>query len=163
LGTPTGRAACLNLQLATCNLQPLVRRFSQRTHLVTLNEINITPLLDLAFVLLIIFIITTPLLEQGLNLKLAKGGKQDPPITKPDIRTVEISSQGIFMLDRRRLSPDDIERQLVMAFHANPNTVVYIRADENGRNKDLYDIINRCQRNGITRFSLRTEPPNARR
>jgi biopolymer transport protein ExbD len=139
-----------------------MRRFSQRTHLVTLNEINITPLLDLAFVLLIIFVITTPLLEQGLNLKLAKGGTPDKPITKPDIRTVEISPQGLFMLDRRRMTPDDIERQLVAAFRANPNTVVYIRADENGRNKDTYDIINRCQRNGITRFSLRTEPINTR-
>ena len=45
-----------------------MRRFSQRHSLVTLSDINITPLLDLAFVLLIIFIITTPLLEQGLNL-----------------------------------------------------------------------------------------------
>ena len=52
-----------------------MRRFSQRGHLVTLSEINITPLLDLAFVLLIIFIITTPLItpENGLNLKLPVG------------------------------------------------------------------------------------------
>ena len=42
-----------------------MRRFSQRNSLVTLSEINITPLLDLAFVLLIIFVITTPLLEQA--------------------------------------------------------------------------------------------------
>ena len=47
-----------------------MRRFSQRSHLVTLSEINITPLLDIAFVLLIIFVITTPLLEKGLDLKL---------------------------------------------------------------------------------------------
>ena len=46
-----------------------MRRFSQRNSLVTLSDINITPLLDLAFVLLIIFIITTPLLEQSLSLK----------------------------------------------------------------------------------------------
>ena len=54
-----------------------MRRFSQRNSLVTLSDINITPLLDLAFVLLIIFIITTPLLEQGLNLKLPQGGRAD--------------------------------------------------------------------------------------
>ena len=47
-----------------------MRRFSERNSLVTLSDINITPLLDLAFVLLIIFMITTPLLEQGLNLNL---------------------------------------------------------------------------------------------
>ena len=129
---------------------------------MTLNEINITPLLDLAFVLLIIFIITTPLLEQGMSLKLAKGGTPDKPITKPDIRTVEINAQGVFMLDHRRQSLDDLERQLVAAFKANPNTVIYIRADEEGKNKYLYDVINRCQKNGITRFSLRTVPPTAR-
>ena len=53
---------------------------------------------------------------------------------------------------------DQIEAQLVQDFTANPNLVVYIRADENGRNKDLYAVIDRCQRNGITRYSLRTEP-----
>lgn len=140
-----------------------MRRFSQRTHLVTLNEINITPLLDLAFVLLIIFIITTPLLEQGMNLKLpTKGGTPDRAIQKQDVKMVEISPQGVYLLDQKRIGIDDLERQLVAAFRVNTNTVVYIRADENGRNKDLYEVINRCQRNGITRFSLRTEPPEKR-
>jgi biopolymer transport protein ExbD len=134
-----------------------MRRFSQRTHLVTLNEINITPLLDLAFVLLIIFIITTPLLEEGLNLKLPSGGRADQPITKQDIHTVEISTQGAYMLDRRPMDLNTLEKWLVHYARANPNAVIYIRADENGRNKDLYAVIDRCQRNGITRFSLRTE------
>ena len=136
-----------------------MRRFSQRSALVTLSEINITPLLDLAFVLLIIFVITTPLLEQSLNLKLPQGGRPDKAPDKHDIRTVEINPQGMYTLDRRRVSLDQMEKELVMDFHANPNLVIYIRADENGRNKDLYAVIDRCQRNGITRYSLRTEPP----
>ena len=136
-----------------------MRRFSQRSSLVTLSEINITPLLDLAFVLLIIFVITTPLLEQGLNLKLSQGGKPDQRITKTDIKTVEISSQGAYMLDRRRMSIEQLEAELVKEFRANPNLIIYIRADENGRNKDLYAVMDRCQRNGITKYSLRTEPP----
>ena len=137
-----------------------MRRFSQRSHLVTLSEINITPLLDLAFVLLIIFVITTPLLEQSINLKLPTGGKPDKTLDKRDIRTVEISPQGVYLLDRRRVELNDLERALIAAYRANPNTVVYIRADENGLNKHLYAVIDRCQRNGITRFSLRTEPPS---
>ena len=72
-----------------------MRRFSQRSHLVTLSEINITPLLDLAFVLLIIFVITTPLLEQSINLKLPRGGQPEKQLDKRDIRTVEISNTGI--------------------------------------------------------------------
>ena len=51
-----------------------MRRFSQRNSLVTLSDINITPLLDLAFVLLIIFVITTPLLDQSVNSKLVADG-----------------------------------------------------------------------------------------
>ena len=137
-----------------------MRRFSQRSYLVTLSEINITPLLDLAFVLLIIFVITTPLLEQSINLKLPTGGKPDKTLDKRDIRTVEISPQGVYLLDRRRVELNDLERALIAAYRANPNTVVYIRADENGLNKHLYAVIDRCQRNGITRFSLRTEPPS---
>jgi len=139
-----------------------MKRFSQRSHLVTLSAINITPLLDLAFVLLIIFVITTPLLEQSINLKLPVGGRPERPLNKSDIRTVEITPQGQYSLDKRRLTLDQLEAALVAANKANPNTVVNIRADENGRNKDLYAVIDRCQRNGLTRFSLRTEPPGNR-
>ena len=68
-----------------------MRRFSQRNSLVTLSDINITPLLDLAFVLLIIFVITTPLLEQGLSLKLPTGDvKDDRKIDPKDVKTIEI-------------------------------------------------------------------------
>ena len=139
-----------------------MRRFSERNSLVTLSDINITPLLDLAFVLLIIFVITTPLLEQSINLKLPTGGKPDKPIQQRDKRTVEISQQGIYTLDRRRVTLAQMEREIVADFRSNPNVVIYIRADENGRNKDLYAVVDPCQKNGITRFSLRTEPPNQR-
>lgn len=135
-----------------------MKRFSQRSHLVTLSEINVTPLLDLAFVLLIIFVITTPLLEQGINLKLPAGGRPDTTVSKSDIRTVEIDTSGSYMLDRKRMSLNDLEAALIAANRANPKTVVNIRADKDGKNKDLFAVIDRCQRNGLTRFSLRTEP-----
>lgn len=133
-----------------------MRRASQRNQLVTLSEINVTPLLDLAFVLLIIFMITTPLLEQGLDLSLPKGGRLDQPLKRDDVRTVEIGRGGAYQLDRNPRSLDQVEADLVAAFQKNPNTVVYIRADEEGMNKHLYAVIERCQRRGITRFSLRT-------
>ena len=73
-----------------------MRRFSQRSALVTLSEINNTPLLDLAFVLLIIFVITTPLLTQSLDLTLpkAKSERQEKKIDPRDVRTIEINPQG---------------------------------------------------------------------
>ena len=135
-----------------------MRRFSQRNALVTLSEINITPLLDLAFVLLIIFIITTPLLEQSMPLKLPKGGTAEKPLDMKDIRTVEISVRGDYTLGKVRMNLDQIEGNLVKDFKMNPNLVVRIRADRDGKNADLYAIIDRCRRHGITRLDLRTDP-----
>ena len=135
-----------------------MRRFSQRNYLATLSEINITPLLDLAFVLLIIFVITTPLLEQSINLKLPIGGKPDRFIEKHDIRTVEVSTTGVYALDKRRLSLTPLITQLAADFHANPNLIVYIRADKDAPYGNVASVIDGCQRSGITRYSLRTEP-----
>ena len=137
-----------------------MRRFSQRSHLVTLSEINITPLLDLAFVLLIIFIITTPLLEKGLSVNLPKVGAQpDKQIKKEDIRTVEIDPKGVYSINKRTNRLEQIVVQLVQDHKYNPNLVIYIRADENSRTKDLAALIDACQRNGLTKYSLRTQPP----
>lgn len=135
-----------------------MRRFSQRSYLVTLSEINITPLLDLAFVLLIIFVIITPALEQSINLKLPRGGQPDKSLNKHDIRTVEVSVTGIYALDRRRMPFEEMIAQLASDYRANPNLVVYIRADQDDPYKYVSAIIDGCQRNGITRYSLRTEP-----
>jgi biopolymer transport protein ExbD len=134
-----------------------MRRFSQRSHLVTLSEINITPLLDLAFVLLIIFVITTPLLEQGLSLQLPAGGRPDQPFDRKDIQTVEVSAQGVYLLNGTRMPLEHIEAALVRIYQANPRMIVYIRADEDGAYKLVAGILNRCERNGITRVSLRTD------
>ena len=135
-----------------------MKRFSQRSHLITLSEINITPLLDLAFVLLIIFVITTPLLEQSINLKLPRGGQPDKLVSKRDIRTVEVSATGVYALDKRRMTFDQMIAQLAEDFRANPNLVVYIRADQDDPYKYIAAVIDGCQHSGITRYSLRTEP-----
>jgi biopolymer transport protein ExbD len=138
-----------------------MRRFSQRSHLVTLSEINITPLLDLAFVLLIIFVITTPLLEQSISLKLPTGGRPDVKIDPRDIRTVEVGNNGVYALNKRRMrSVDELVRQLAYDFRSNPDLIVYIRADQDGPYKNVAAVIDGCQRNGITRYSLRTDPAN---
>jgi len=135
-----------------------MRRFSQRSYLVTLSEINITPLLDLAFVLLIIFVITTPLLEQSINLKLPRGGQPDKFVNKRDIRTVEISNTGVYALDRQRMGIEQLTTRLVQEARANPNLVVYIRADQDSRYELFANLADVCQRNGI-KISLRYEPP----
>ena len=135
-----------------------MRRFSQRHSLVTLSDINITPLLDLAFVLLIIFVITTPLLEKSIDLNLPHGGQTDKKLDKSDIRTVEVSNAGIYMLDKHKQTLTQIITQLAGDFRSNPNLVVYIRADKDSRYDLVAQLLDGCERNHITRYSLRTDP-----
>lgn len=136
-----------------------MRRFSQRNSLVTLSDINITPLLDLAFVLLIIFVITTPLLEQGMDLKLPGGGKADSRKLDPkDIRTIEVSSTGQYMLGKRWMSLEQVTDQLIKEFRHNARLIVDVRADENGKYKFVAAVLNRLEQAGIDQVSLRTEP-----
>jgi biopolymer transport protein ExbD len=136
-----------------------MRRFSQRNSLVTLNDINITPLLDLAFVLLIIFVITTPLLEKGIDLQLPRNvGKQDKPsIQRKDIHLVEVSLTGNYVLDHKPMKLDQISQTLSREYRDNPRLLVYIRADENGKYKLVADVLDRVQQIGITNFSLRAD------
>jgi biopolymer transport protein ExbD/biopolymer transport protein TolR len=115
-------------------------------------------LLDLAFVLLIIFVITTPLLEKSLDLNLPKGGKTEPQLKRNDIRTVEISRTGVYALDRERMPLSQIISRLVGDVHSNPNMVVYIRADKDCRFDLVEQVFDGCQNNGISRYSIRTDP-----
>jgi biopolymer transport protein ExbD len=136
-----------------------MRRFSQRNQLVTLNEINITPLLDLAFVLLIIFIITTPLLEGSIDLKLPAGGSTKTTAKPTDLVTAEVSPTGIYFFKGVRLANEAaLEQSLVAEYRRNPQMVVNIRASAEGPFKLPVKIIDLCQRNGITRFHIATEP-----
>jgi biopolymer transport protein ExbD len=139
-------------------LNRIMRRFSQRSHLVTLSEINITPLLDLAFVLLIIFVITTPLLEKSIELKLPRGGQTREKIDKNDIATVEITTSGVYALNKQRMQLPQLIAQIAQEFRGNPNLIVYVRADKDSRYDLVAQVIDGCQKSGITRYSLRTEP-----
>src|SRR5688572_30726573 len=107
-----------------------MRRFSQRNSLVTLNEINITPLLDLAFVLLIIFIITQPMLEQNIDLKLPQGGSKTTKTDAKDAQTMEITTRGDYLLNGRRMPLAQAIAQIEAAMKRNPNTFVAVRADQ---------------------------------
>jgi biopolymer transport protein ExbD len=134
-----------------------MRRFSQRNSLVTLSDINITPLLDLAFVLLIIFIITTPLLTQSIELKLPRGGQTEKKLNKNDVRTVEISSTGYYKFESRQMALPQIVSQLVQESRANPNLVLYIRMDKDSRYELFAALLDICQKNSI-KISFRTDP-----
>ncbi len=138
-----------------------MRRFSQRSHLVTLSEINITPLLDLAFVLLIIFVITTPLLEQSIKLNLPGGGRDDKnPPPKEDRRTVEVSPEGHYVMQGKRMSLNEVEATLVQSFRANPKLAVIIRADKSDKFGRVSDVLDICDKSGIQNIGFASRNEN---
>ena len=128
-----------------------MRRFSQRNSLVTLNEINITPLLDLAFVLLIIFVITRPLIEQNIDLQLPPDmGKPDVRnIDRHNIRMVEINARGEYWLQGRHLSMAQLEYEFARDHQQNPKLIVDIRADKRTQWDYVIAVFDLCMRNHI--------------
>ena len=76
-----------------------MRRFSDRHTLHTLTEINVTPLLDLAFVLLVIFIITTPLMENSMSLVVPTSGEATQTVDRSQVQTISIDKDEVLKLN----------------------------------------------------------------
>jgi biopolymer transport protein ExbD len=98
-------------------------------------------------------------LEQGLNLKLPGGGTYDSTQLQPkDIRTIDVSPQGSYVMGGKVLNLDTITRTLLDDRRRNPRLLVYIRADENGPYKHVAAVLNRLELSGFDQVSLRTSP-----
>lgn len=134
-----------------------MRRYTQKTALVTLSDINITPLLDLAFVLLIIFMITTPLMEQGLQLQLPKGQVADHTPEKRDLKTVEVDAEGKYFIDSDEISLDALQADLATSFGENPNLVLVLRGDLQAVWGHIYAVIDKAKQLGIQNYYFRNE------
>src|SRR6266513_1369955 len=106
-----------------------MRRYSQRHSLSSLSEINITPLLDLAFVLLIIFMITTPLLENSVNLIIPSSGEKNPAINSAQVQTISIDRAETIKFNNQIVDPKTLTAQLIEMKRANPDLAVVIRPD----------------------------------
>ncbi|MDR1146012.1 MAG: biopolymer transporter ExbD [Verrucomicrobiales bacterium] len=128
-----------------------MKRFSQRTRGgAVLAELNITPLLDLCFVLLIIFMITTPLMEQSLDVKLPEA-KANPAYQQDakNILSVTVSARGTISVGRDTLrSPGELAILLARELQKNPQTVVALRADRDLRYQELVDVLDVVRRSG---------------
>src|SRR5207247_11438447 len=98
-----------------------MRRYSQRQNLSTLSEINVTPLLDLAFVLLIIFMITTPLLESSMNLVIPSSGAKNPPINSSQVQTVSIDRTDMIRFNNQVVDLEPLHSHLIQLKQSNPD------------------------------------------
>ncbi|MGA1013899.1 MAG: ExbD/TolR family protein [Limisphaerales bacterium] len=134
-----------------------MRRHTQKTALVTLSDINITPLLDLAFVLLIIFMITTPLMEQGLRLQLPKSQVTDVAPDKRDLKMVEVNPAGEYYLETLPITLADLKKNLAEAFEQNPELVLVIRGDAEAAWGNIYDVLDGAKQLGMKNIYFRHE------
>jgi len=133
-----------------------MRRYSQRDSLTTLSEINITPLLDLAFVLLIIFMITTPLLENSMNLVIPSSGATTPPITSSQVQTISIDHTETIRFNNQIVDPETLSVRLLEMKRGNPDVAVVIRPDRELPVQKLVSLMDALQRAQITKVGIAT-------
>jgi len=134
-----------------------MKRYSQRHSLSTLSEINITPLLDLAFVLLIIFMITTPLLENSVNLVIPSSGAANAPVNPAQVQTVSIDRQEVIRFNNEAVDTPRLIARLTELKRSNPEVAVVIRPDRELPVQKLITLMDALQRAQITKVGIATK------
>ena len=134
-----------------------MKRFSNRHNLTTLSEINITPLLDLAFVLLIIFIITTPLIENSVNLVIPSSGAENAPVNPSEVQTISIDRNATIQLNNEQIDSEALVIRLSELKRANPDVAVVIRPDRDLPVQKLVSVMDALQRADISKVGIATK------
>ena len=131
---------------------------ARRTSLVSLeqiSDINMTPLMDLTFILLITFIITFPLIEQGIPINLPKGRAAN--MEQVESKSISINLQKQLFLDDRPISEDELLLAMQDLAISAPDTTIYVRADTHLPYGDVVEIMRILHEANITRMALVTE------
>ena len=134
-----------------------MKRYSNRGNFSTLSEINVTPLLDLAFVLLIIFMITTPLLENSMNLVIPSSSAANAPISKAQVQTISINRDETIRMNNEIVDADSLAARLLELKRANPDIAVVIRPDRELPVQKLVTLMDSLQRAQITKVGIATK------
>jgi biopolymer transport protein ExbD len=133
-----------------------VKKFS-RGHHSSLNELNITPLLDLAFVLLVIFIITTPQLSNDLEMSLPSAKKAKAPATPPSIARIAVDIHGKISMDEQPYELPSLKQKLARMYAGDAETAVVVRGAADADYQYVVSVLDVVQQVGITKVGLATE------
>ena len=120
------------------------------------DDINITPMLDLAYVLMIIFIIMTTATVQGIKVNLPKASAA-PTLAKPQTKAITITADGTIYLDTFPVSMPQLENLLRQYKAANPNLPVIIKGDAQVQYQKVVDVLDLMGRLDITQLGLVTQ------
>jgi biopolymer transport protein ExbD len=137
-----------------------MRRYSQKHGFSTLSEINVTPLLDLAFVLLIIFIITTPLMDKSTGLILPSSKAAADAVNPQDVQTVTLSKDDVVALNNETVTLDQLSSLLSAKFSTQPGIAVVVRSHRDLAVQKLVDVLDAIRKAGVTKVGVVTNPPS---
>jgi biopolymer transport protein TolR len=125
------------------------------------SEINVTPMVDVMLVVLIIFMVITPLLNNKIPVEMAKARN---PITMPDADkedavVVAITRDGkVFLSPGAKLTnPDELGEKARALLEKNPVKLVYLRADQRAKYKVVEDVVDYLRTGGVDQLGLLTE------
>ena len=124
-----------------------------------MSEINVVPYIDVMLVLLVIFMITAPLLSQGVKVELPKAAAQ--PVDSQDRETlvVTVDREGRYFLDDRRITSEELSRKVAAILRVRPQTPVLIRGDRQSNYGEVVRAMTLLQSAGAPSVGLLTEPP----
>jgi biopolymer transport protein ExbD len=120
------------------------------------DEINVTPMLDLAYVLLVIFIIMTTATVQGIKVNLPKASQQ-PSLAENKTKAITITADGTIYLDTFPVTMTELESNLRQYKAANPNLPVIIKADSSIQYQRVVDVLDLMGRLEINQLGLVTQ------
>lgn len=120
------------------------------------DDINVTPMLDLAYVLLVIFIIMTTASVQGIKVNLPKASNT-PSLAKPSTKAITITAEGDIFLDAYPVSMSELETQLLQLKAANSDLPVVIKGDSKVQYEKVVDVLDLLGRLDITQLGLVTQ------
>lgn len=120
------------------------------------TDINVTPMLDLAYVLLIIFIILTTATVQGIKVNLPKASTT-PSLAKPQTKAVTITAEGTIYLDTYPVTLPELESLLTQYKAVNPSLPIVIKADASIQYQLVVDVLDLMGRLEITQLGLVTQ------
>lgn len=124
-----------------------------------MSEINVTPMVDVMLVLLIIFMVITPMLQKGVTVKLAQANNpiQMPDADKEDALIVAVMSDGAIYFDTQLIRSAELTQKVKDRVANRPDKRVYIKADARARYKNVVEVVDDVRSAGVDQLGLLTE------
>ena len=124
-----------------------------------MNEINMTPLVDVMLVLLIIFIITVPIMKHSVNIDLPRATNELQTI-KPETVRLSVDADGSYYVNDTKISDDELALRLKASAAQNPQPDLHIRGDKAVRYERVAQAMAAAQQAGLRKIGFITEPRN---